>query len=81
MAYDIKFQPDKWYRFEAIIDMSKKSIEYYLDNQKIGEITILQLYNYPLSDFCSLRFNSSSAKSGTMWLDNIVKQSRALSFS
>lgn len=71
VASDIKFQPDKWYRFEAIIDISKKNIEYYLDSQKIGEITVLQLYNYPLSDFCSLRFINSSATSGTMWIDNI----------
>ena len=63
----IVFEPNKWYKIDAIVDLVQKTIEYYIDGQKIGTVT-----NYPFDAFNRLRFEGSSDESGTLWLDNVV---------
>ena len=63
----IVFEPNKWYKIDAIVDLVQKTIEYYIDGQKIGTVT-----NYPFDAFNRLRFADSSNESGTLWLDNVV---------
>ena len=61
------FEPNKWYKIDAVVDLAKKTIEYYIDGQKIGTVT-----NYPFDAFNRLRFADSPNESGTLWLDNVV---------
>lgn len=61
----IAFEPNKWYKIEAIVDLGQKTIEYYVDGRKIGTVT-----NYPFSMFNRLRFEDSSSENGMLWLDN-----------
>lgn len=63
----IVFEPNKWYKIDAVVDLAKKTIEYYIDGQKIGTVT-----NYPFDAFNRLRFADSPNESGTLWLDNVV---------
>lgn len=63
----IVFEPNKWYKIDAIVDLVQKTIEYYINGQKIGTVT-----NYPFDAFNRLRFEGSSDESGTLWLDNVV---------
>ena len=63
----IVFEPNKWYKIDAIVDLAQKTIEYYIDGQKIGTVT-----NYPFDAFNRLRFADSPNESGTLWLDNVV---------
>lgn len=63
----IVFEPNKWYKIDAVVDLAKKTIEYYIDGQKIGTVT-----NYPFDAFNRLRFEDPPNESGTLWLDNVV---------
>lgn len=66
LTYDINV----WYNAEAVIDFTNKTIVYYINGNKIGEVS-----NYPFSTLKQVRFSDTSKTSGTLWIDNIeVKQ-------
>ncbi|MDD6915106.1 MAG: hypothetical protein SOX82_03510 [Eubacteriales bacterium] len=72
----ITFEPNKWYKIDAVVDLEQKTIVYYIDGQKIGTVT-----NYPFDTFNWLKFSDSSIEDGTLWLDNIeVRQMNTAPF-